>query len=157
MRFWPSKFSPRLLRIGRIGANRDRERAVVAQRLGHDLGMARTAQRQGHRHVRRWARDPLEHDALALELVNVEALRNAAGHVDAMIVVDGGADDNEIVNDGGWRSHVIPAGIVLENFAEANLAVLAEIGTGSARGSVDGDETGILRGLEDAAVAKLLG
>ena len=74
-----------------------------------------------------------------------------------MIVVDGGADDNEIVNDGGWRSHVIPAGIVLENFAEANLAVLAEIGTGSARGSVDGDETGILRGLEDAAVAKLLG
>src|SRR5512133_3508370 len=40
VRLWPTESRPRLLRVCRIGANRDDDGAVVAQRLGHHFGMA---------------------------------------------------------------------------------------------------------------------
>src|SRR5207244_10330456 len=40
VRLWPTESRPRLLRVCGIGANRDGDGAVVAQRLGHHFGMA---------------------------------------------------------------------------------------------------------------------
>ena len=73
-----------------------------------------------------------------------------------MVVVDGRAHDGEIVDDGRRGGHVIPAGIVSGNVAKADLPVLAEIGAGSAGRGVHRDEAGILCGLEDPSVARLL-
>jgi hypothetical protein len=73
-----------------------------------------------------------------------------------MIVVNGGAHDNEIIDDSGRGSHVIPAGIVLENVAETNYAVFAEVGARRTAGSIDSNKTSVLRGLEDAAMAGLV-
>ena len=74
-----------------------------------------------------------------------------------MIVVDGGAHDDEIVDDGGRGGHVIPARIVVKRVAEADLASFAEIGAGGAGGGIYGDEAGVLRGFENAATARLIG
>lgn len=80
----------------------------------------------------------------------------AASHVHAMIVVNGGADDNEIVDDRGRGSHVIPARVVLEDIAKADYAVLAEVGAGRASGGVYSNKARVLSGLKDAAMAGLV-
>lgn len=81
---------------------------------------------------------------------------DATSHVRAMIVVNGGADDDQIVNNGGRRSHVIPTGVVLEDIAEADLTFLAEICAGCASSGIDSDKAGVLRGLEDATMARFV-
>src|SRR5215472_364358 len=82
---------------------------------------------------------------------------DATGHVLAMVVVDRGADDYEIVDDGRRGSHVVPAWVVLEHVTEADLTGFAQVAAGCAGRGVHGDEAGVLRGLEDAAPARLLG
>src|SRR5215472_2587273 len=73
-----------------------------------------------------------------------------------MIVVNRGADDDKVVNDGGRGSHVIPARVVLENVAQADYAVLPKIWAGGAGGGIHRHEAGVLRGFEDAAMAGLV-
>jgi hypothetical protein len=51
----------------------------------HQLAVARAGVRDGHRQVVRRAGDPLQHDALAGELVDAVGLRHAAGHVDDLV------------------------------------------------------------------------
>src|SRR5215470_15270563 len=73
---------------------------------------------------------------------------DSASHIHAMIVVNGRADHDEIVNDGGRGSHVIPAGIVMEDVPQADLTFFAKIGTGRAADSIHCNKTRVLRGLE---------
>ncbi len=86
----------------------------------------------------------------------VVSAHNASGHVHSMIVVDGGADDDQVVNDGGRGSHVVPAGVVLQDVVEADLALLSEVGAGRAGCGIHRDEASVLCGLEDAAKARLV-
>src|SRR5215469_4121570 len=71
---------------------------------------------------------------------------DATGHVHAMVVVDRGADDYEIVDDGRRGSHVVPAWVVLEHVTEADLTGFAKVAAGCAGRGVHGDEAGVLRG-----------
>src|SRR5690242_2109747 len=78
---------------------------------------------------------------------------DAASHVHAMVVVNRGADHDEVINDGGRGSHVVPARVVLKNVAQADLAFFAEVGARGSSGRVYGDEASILSGFKDAATA----
>ncbi|HEX8835363.1 MAG TPA: hypothetical protein VF748_00375 [Candidatus Acidoferrum sp.] len=81
---------------------------------------------------------------------------HAASHVHAMIVINGRADNHEVVDDRGRGSHVVPAGFVLEHVTEAHLAGFAEVAAGSAGGGIYCDEAGVLRSLKDATPAGLV-
>src|SRR6266850_5507126 len=57
---------------------------------------------------------------------------HAARHIRAVIVVDCGTNDHEVVDDGWRRSHVIPASVIARYLAQTHLASLTEIRAGCA-------------------------
>src|SRR5690242_299941 len=52
---------------------------------------------------------------------------DAARHVDALIVVNGGTYDDEVIDDRRRRGHVIPTGAISWYVAQINLARFAEV------------------------------
>src|SRR5216683_8408774 len=75
----------------------------------------------------------------------VISAHDAARHVDAVIVVDGGAHDDEVVDDRGRRSHVVPAGVIARYIAQTHLASFAKVRTGRAVHGIEGHQSRILR------------
>src|SRR5712671_6973191 len=80
---------------------------------------------------------------------------HATRHIRAVIVVDCGTNDHEVIDDRWRRSHVVPAGVIARYFAQTHLASLTEIGAGGASRSVNGYQPRVLGDLEDSAVARL--
>src|SRR2546423_6811186 len=74
-----------------------------------------------------------------------------------MIVVDCGANDHQIIDYRRRRSHVIPTGMVIRDFAQTDLAAVAEVRAGRAAGSIKRNQARVLRGLEYSAAAGLTG
>jgi hypothetical protein len=86
----------------------------------------------------------------------VEAPDFAARHVGGAVVRDGGADYDRVVDNGGRRGLLVvaePARRNAEAVAEVDDAVIAEGLDGTAGAGVDGDETRVDAGEEDAALA----
>src|SRR5207249_4495285 len=60
---------------------------------------------------------------------HIKGAHDSGWHGSELIVVDGGADNDEIADDGRRRSHVIPAGAITRYVSQANLPRVAEIQT----------------------------
>src|SRR5260370_37537806 len=73
-----------------------------------------------------------------------------------MIVVDGGAYDDEVVDHRWGRGHVVPAGVIAGYIAQIHLAILAKVCAGRAVGRIDGHQARILRGLKNSPAAPLI-
>ena len=85
----------------------------------------------------------------------VERADHAARHARAIVVVDRGADDDEAVDDHRRRRHVIQAGLILGDGAQADLSLRSEIAARRAGRRVESDQTRIERRLEQPSPARL--
>src|SRR5882724_8713333 len=98
-----------------------------------------------------WQRIPTPSQRAGARIIGADY---AARHIRAVIIVDCGADDHEVVDDGWRRSHVIPASVIARYFAQTHLASLTEIGASCAGCGVNGHQPCVLGDLKDSAAAR---
>ncbi len=85
----------------------------------------------------------------------VERANNAIGHFGAGVVIDCRTDDDDVVDDSGWRGHVILPGNVACNIAKADLAAIAEVHARFAGSGIESDKTSIECGFKNTPAAGL--
>ena len=85
----------------------------------------------------------------------VEGADDARRHLRALIVVDPRTDDDEVVDDRGWRGHVIRPRLVFRNITQAHDAAGSEIAARFAVCRIKRDEPRVVRRFEQSPTAAL--
>jgi hypothetical protein len=85
----------------------------------------------------------------------IKSAHDPSGHGDALVIVNRRSHDDQIVNNRGRRSHVIPPGTITRHIPQTYLAIVAEVHARLARARVERNKPRIQRSFVETTAAGL--